>query len=57
MIAGMKIYTIGPATRCGKIDHFAAILKVLEASQSIAAHRRSLLKNRSSVASQLATME
>ena len=43
----------GPATRCNEKDHFAAILRVLGASQPIAAHPRSLLKNRSSVASQL----
>ena len=28
--------TIGPATRCDEIDHFAAIWRVLEASQPIA---------------------
>ena len=35
---GGKIYTfpIGPATRCDEIGHFAAILRVLEASQPIA---------------------
>ena len=43
----------GPATRCDEIDHFPAILKLLEPSQTIAAHRRYLLQNRSSVASQL----
>ena len=52
-----KIYIIGPAIRCDEKDHFAVIWRVLGASQVIAAHRRSLLKNRSSVASQLRTME
>ena len=37
--------------------HFAAILRLLEASQATADHRRCLPENRSSVASQLATME
>ena len=36
---------IRPATRCDGIGHFAAISRVLEASQTIAAHRRFLLKN------------
>ena len=49
----LPIFSIGPATRCDEIVHFAAILRVLGASQPIAAHRRSLLQNRSSVASQL----
>ena len=47
----------GPATRCDEMGHFAAILKLLEPSQTIAAHRRYLLQKRSSVASQLPTME
>ena len=34
---------IGPATRCDEMGHFAAILKVLEASQTIAAHRNCAL--------------
>ena len=36
-----------------KIDHFAEILMVLEASQTTADYRRCLPENRSSVASQL----
>ena len=47
---------IGPATRCDEIEHFAAILLLLEASQPIAAHRMYLLQIRSSVASHLPTM-
>ena len=39
-----QVKPIGPATRCDEIDHFAAILRVLGASQPIAAHRRSILK-------------
>ena len=54
---GLKARPIGLATRCDEIGHFAAILGVLGASQPIAAHRRSLLIHRSSVASQLPTME
>ena len=30
---------LGPATRCDEMDHFAAILRDLGASQPIAAHR------------------
>ena len=52
-----KLEHIGPATRCDEMGHFAAILKLLEPSQTIAAYRRYLLQNRSSVASQLPTME
>ena len=48
---------IGPATRCDEIDYFPSILSVLGASQPSAAHRFSLLENRSSVASQLSTMK
>ena len=43
----------GPATRCDEIDHFAAILMVLEASQTTADYRKCLPENRSSVAIQL----
>ena len=48
--------SLGPATRCDKMVHFAAILEVLEASQAIADHRRCPLKY-CSMASQLLTME
>ena len=44
---------IGPATRCNEIDHYGAILMVLEASQTTADYRRCLPESRSSVASQL----
>ena len=50
-------HTIGPATRCDEMNHFVVIFRVLEASQPIAAHRRSLLIHRSHVASQVPTME
>ena len=56
LLLGMLL-AIGPATRCDEMRHFAAILKLLEPSQTIAAYRRYLLQNRSSVASQLPTME
>ena len=48
--------SIGPVTRCDEMYHFAVILRLLEASQTTADHRRCLLENRSSVASQLPTM-
>ena len=47
---------IVPATRSDKIQHFALILKLLEASQAIAVHRRYVIQSCSSVASQLPTM-
>ena len=43
--------SLGSATRCDEVGHLAAILMLLEASQTIADHRRCLLKDRSSVAS------
>ena len=52
-----NFFALGPATRCDEIRHLALILKFLETSQTIAAYRRYLLQNRSSVASQLPTME
>ena len=47
---------LGPARRCDKMLCFAVILEVLEAAQAIADHRRSPLKYRSSMASQLLTI-
>ena len=52
-----SLHCLGPATRCDEMYHFTAILRLLEASQATADHRRCLPENRSSVASQLATME
>ena len=39
-MAGPIDESIGPATRCDEKGHFAAILRHLEASQTLAVHRR-----------------